>query len=390
MRKLFLFFFLAIPAPLFAQGAFTPIQTATKTVSGFLAPAPAATITVCAAGSIGTPCSPALTGTIFSDIALTIPKANPFLADSSGNYQFVAAPGTFTVTVTGTGVVGYSYQITISATTGPVNIAPNQVGFGVGTNSIGGSNNFQWNVNVMNALNLNMPGASCTGLGSNSHGCSLIALTNSSATTPFYIDKYADNSLCFTNDDNSIPIHGQTCFGSDGTMSFLSGAGGSQMQLHTSITTASGWTFPAGSVTFALPQTGVGQAQFALGTPGSASVAKIWDTGTGCDTWYPANSTSIKTTLCPPASGSTTVAQEFTGTSSAFATATTAGTCVQNTTAITGAATSMAVVVSPVTTPGVGAVWSAFVSSAGNVTINECAVATSTGGSIAFNIRVIL
>jgi hypothetical protein len=75
-------------------------------------------------------------------------------------------------------------------------------------------------------------------------------------------------------------------------------------------------------------------------------------------------------------------------TSSAFATATTAGTCVQNTTAVTGAATSMTVSVSPVSTPGVGAVWSGFVSSAGNITINECAVATSAGGSIAFNIRV--
>ncbi|HEV1286557.1 MAG TPA: hypothetical protein VNU44_14645 [Bryobacteraceae bacterium] len=83
------------------------------------------------------------------------------------------------------------------------------------------------------------------------------------------------------------------------------------------------------------------------------------------------------------------LAQEITATSSAFATATTAGTCVQNVTAVTGATTGMAVVASPVSTPGAGAVWSAFVSSAGNVTINECAVATSAGGSIAFNIRVI-
>jgi hypothetical protein len=77
------------------------------------------------------------------------------------------------------------------------------------------------------------------------------------------------------------------------------------------------------------------------------------------------------------------------GTSSAFATATTAGTCVQNTTAIAGATTSMVAMASPVSTPGVGAEWSAFVSSAGNVTINECAVAASAGGSIAFNIRLI-
>jgi hypothetical protein len=81
-------------------------------------------------------------------------------------------------------------------------------------------------------------------------------------------------------------------------------------------------------------------------------------------------------------------AQVIPATSASFATATTAGTCVQNTTAVTGATTGMAVSISPVSTPGVGAVWSAFVSSAGNVTINECAVATSAGGTIAFNIRV--
>jgi hypothetical protein len=79
---------------------------------------------------------------------------------------------------------------------------------------------------------------------------------------------------------------------------------------------------------------------------------------------------------------------EIVATSAAFATATTAATCVQNTTAVAGATTAMAVEVSPVSTPGVGAQWSAFVSSAGNVTINECAVAVSAGGTIAFNIRV--
>ena len=80
--------------------------------------------------------------------------------------------------------------------------------------------------------------------------------------------------------------------------------------------------------------------------------------------------------------------QPLAATSAAFATATTAGTCVQNTTAVPGATTAQVAMASPVSTPGVGAVWSAAVSSAGNVTITECAVATSAGGTIAFNIRV--
>jgi hypothetical protein len=83
------------------------------------------------------------------------------------------------------------------------------------------------------------------------------------------------------------------------------------------------------------------------------------------------------------------LAQVITATSAPFATATTAATCVQSTTAVAGATTGMSVSVAPVSTPGVGAQWSGFVSSAGNVTINECAVAASAGGTIAFNIRVI-
>ena len=83
------------------------------------------------------------------------------------------------------------------------------------------------------------------------------------------------------------------------------------------------------------------------------------------------------------------MAEVLTATSAAFATATTAGTCVSHVTAVTGAATTMVAIASPVSTPGVGAQWSAFVSGAGNVTIIECAVAASAGGTIAFNIRVI-
>lgn len=102
-----------------------------------------------------------------------------------------------------------------------------------------------------------------------------------------------------------------------------------------------------------------------------------------------ADSTAHQLKLSNNAGSYFQVAQVITATSAAFATATTAGTCVQSTTAVTGATTAMAVSISPVSTPGVGSQWSAFVSSAGNVTINECAVAVSAGGTIAFNIRVL-
>lgn len=102
----------------------------------------------------------------------------------------------------------------------------------------------------------------------------------------------------------------------------------------------------------------------------------------------PAATAAARTISIPDPGLSVNLAFNLKATSAAFATATTAGTCVQNTTAVAGATTSMVAKASPVSTPGVGAVWSAFISSAGNVTINECAVAASAGGTIAFNIEV--
>lgn len=104
--------------------------------------------------------------------------------------------------------------------------------------------------------------------------------------------------------------------------------------------------------------------------------------------FQPAATAAARTVSIPDPGLNVNLAFNLRATSSAFATATTAGTCVQNTTAVAGATTSMVAKASPVSTPGVGAQWSAVVSSAGNVTITECAVAASAGGSIAFNIEV--
>ena len=103
-------------ASAFGQGVMAPPQTAFKTVNGVTMPIASATITVCAANATGVPCSPALSGTVFKDSALTQPLSNPFTADASGNYQFAAAPGQYTVTVTATGFSGYSSQISIIGT----------------------------------------------------------------------------------------------------------------------------------------------------------------------------------------------------------------------------------------------------------------------------------
>lgn len=82
------------------------------------------------------------------------------------------------------------------------------------------------------------------------------------------------------------------------------------------------------------------------------------------------------------------MAQVIAAKSAAFSLATAAGSCVQNTTAVSGAMPGMAVAASPMASPGTGAVWSGYVSAPGKVTIQECAGAASAGGSAAFSIRV--
>jgi hypothetical protein len=122
MKKLLLILgFTLVTLPLcFAQGVFISPQTAFKTVNGVTSPIANATITVCAASASGIPCSPALVNTIFKDAALTQPLSNPFTTDANGNYQFAAAPGIYTVTVTATGFAGYSYQSTLASGAGSI------------------------------------------------------------------------------------------------------------------------------------------------------------------------------------------------------------------------------------------------------------------------------
>lgn len=109
---------LLFPIAAFAQGVFTNPKQVLGTVNGITRPVANATVTVCAASAAGIPCSPALVGVLFKDAALTQPLSNPFTTDASGNYQFAIAAGNYTVTETGAGFSGYSYQV--SATCSPV------------------------------------------------------------------------------------------------------------------------------------------------------------------------------------------------------------------------------------------------------------------------------
>src|SRR5258708_1960437 len=99
-------------------------------------PVPGATITVCSyvASPTNPPaaCSPSVS--IFRDSALAVPKTNSFTGDNKGNFEFWAAPGKYTVQISGTGVT--IYDLTAQVNCDPSNCG---TGGGGGGGSPGGS-----------------------------------------------------------------------------------------------------------------------------------------------------------------------------------------------------------------------------------------------------------
>jgi hypothetical protein len=68
-------------------------------------PVQGATVTVCASGSTGTPCTP--TASIFNDSALSSPITQPgFQSAAQGNFFFYAACGKYDISITGNGITG--------------------------------------------------------------------------------------------------------------------------------------------------------------------------------------------------------------------------------------------------------------------------------------------
>lgn len=67
----------------------------------------------------------------------------------------------------------------------------------------------------------------------------------------------------------------------------------------------------------------------------------------------------------------------------------TAGTCASNTTTVSGATTAMVALTDPVTYPGDGSIYDAYVSAANVVTVKVCAIVTVTPSASTYNIRVI-
>lgn len=66
-----------------------------------------------------------------------------------------------------------------------------------------------------------------------------------------------------------------------------------------------------------------------------------------------------------------------------------AGQCASGTVTVTGATTAMAIAVTPVTYPGDGSDWKAYVSSSNTITVKVCAIVALTPTASTYNVRVI-
>lgn len=139
---------LALASSAFCQGARYD-NTATVNVFGVQHVVANATIRVCSAGSTGSPCSPL--ASIYSNIALNVPLANPFNADANGNYYFFASPTVaYDIQISGTGIATITQtNVTMACATGCPGLSTNNAFTGNNTHS--GIETFNTNAIVANA-----------------------------------------------------------------------------------------------------------------------------------------------------------------------------------------------------------------------------------------------
>ena len=111
MRKLLVLLVFALIAPsCFAQG-FAIVGQAQTNEGGFSAPIGGATITICLSTATGAPCTPA--ASIYSNLALSTAKANPFFADGNGNFiAYVVASAAYTVCQSSVTTQTFCYPVT--------------------------------------------------------------------------------------------------------------------------------------------------------------------------------------------------------------------------------------------------------------------------------------
>lgn len=115
MRKVLLFLGLLFPSVAYGQGG-SVNGGGIVVLSATGRPIGGATVTICAFGATGIPCSPTIT--VYTSPTLSVTASNPDVTDGNGNLFKYAAPGRYTYTVTGPGIIGTSYTATVAGSGG--------------------------------------------------------------------------------------------------------------------------------------------------------------------------------------------------------------------------------------------------------------------------------
>src|SRR5258708_31846059 len=112
-----LLFLLLFPIAAFGQGMRYDNFVLKPLPAGGVTPVSGALITVCTSAGTGTPCTPKV-AQIYSDEALTTPitgtgGAGTTNSDANGNFGFYLSPGSYIVTVTGSGITSYTIKLVL-------------------------------------------------------------------------------------------------------------------------------------------------------------------------------------------------------------------------------------------------------------------------------------
>lgn len=217
MKKLLLFLALS-PILAFAQGG-QRIGQATQSSSGYVKTVPGATVTVCVYNS-QLSCNSLVS--IYSNATLTLPLANPFHADSNGNYYYYAASGSYVEQVTSPGgVAPISFPVTvIGATSASAGGTAGQVQYNnsgtLGGFTVGGDATLNTSTGVLTLATVNSNVGTC---GDSTHvaqvtlnakglatACTAVAISAASGTVTHTAGSLTLNAGVFGNGSGDIKV----------------------------------------------------------------------------------------------------------------------------------------------------------------------------------------
>lgn len=331
-------------------------------------------------------CAPVGTGTVTS-ITITVP------APMTATGCTISASGTCAITWTGSQTAN-EFLATPNSTAGAVGLrkivtndlttcASNEILFNNGSGVLSCSTSFQWN-NTSNALLIGTPGTLASVFSPNG-----VSGTNLGAAGNIVFQSGNGAGSNAGGSGGTFSYVGGTggTHGAGGSFNFTGGDGGSvagngggfkfQPGVNAADDVNSGtveFDDANGDQTLVLDNTNtanLGGGMVGDGAtggnegPGTANLQAVYQQGVQIFPSLPGTTGSIGGSLLA------------------------AGACSSGTVAVSGASNAMAVSASPVTYPGDGNYWLAYVSAAGTVTVKVCAAVAGTPGATAYNVRVI-